>query len=346
MFGREKRAKALVIKDAQTSFDLAHAPLFRMRLIRLKKHEYRFYLIVHHLICDGLSIRHVFMTELQACYTAFASGIQPALPPLPFQYSDYSAWQRTSDRDKELTLAAQYWKKQLAAATPLRLPAVRAQQAASGEARFHVSSEMVEALKRPSEACGATLFMTLLAAFHVLLYHHTDESDQSIGTVTSTRNQHGCEKLLGLFINSVVLRTRVMPEASFPELVEHVRETTLSALGHEIPFGTLVSQLAGERETSISSLLQVMFVLVPKTANMSAQWRMGRAVPSLGLSKSDLYLEIIEADEGLTGRFTYGAGIFDPATIRRFNRDWIMLLDSIVAKPAQSVAELCRSLRR
>jgi surfactin family lipopeptide synthetase A len=346
---REKQVAELLTEDSKMKFDLGEAPLFRARLIQMADREFRFLVVAHHLIADGVSVYQLFVSELQSCYDAFAQDREPSLPPLPFQYPDYAEWQRKAVARRDPQKHLHFWEQQLGGGLPiLNLPLDRPRSAVrkfdGGAENFRISKEITLALKNAGESCQATLFMSVLAAFHLLLYIYTGDRDQVVGSATSTRKQLGTENLLGLFINTVVLRNTLSPDDSFLELIRRVRETTLELLTHDVPFDILVRRFGNEGVPSITPLFQVMFVLEPSTVLKSDEWQIVQPELDHTFPKSDLYLQVQENCDELIGRFTYSRDIFDAPNIARLNQLWVRVLAAAAANPNRSLEEISNSV--
>jgi surfactin family lipopeptide synthetase A len=346
---REKRLAELLTEDSKLKFDLSETPLFRARLVQMADRDFRFFLVAHHLIADGVSVYQLFVSELQSCYEAFVHDQEPSLPPLPFQYPDYAEWQRKAVARRDPQKHLNFWEQQLGGGLPvLNLPLDRPRSSVrefdGGTESFRISKEVTLALKNAGEDCQATLFMSLLAALHLLLYIYTGDRDQVVGSATSTRKQFGTENLLGLFINTVVLRNSLSPQDSFLELIRRVRETTLEVLTHDVPFDILVRRFGSEGVPSITPLFQVMFVLEPSTILKSDEWQIFQPEIDHTFPKSDLYLQIQENCDELVGRFTYCRDIFDAPNIARVKQLWIQVLAAVAANPNRSLEEISNSL--
>jgi Condensation domain len=346
---REKQVAELLAEDSKVQFDLGETPLLRMRLVRVADQDFRLLLIAHHLIADGVSVYQVFVSELQACYVAFAQGGEPSLPLLPFQYPDYAEWQRGSLDRRDLENDLQFWDQQLGGELPvMNLPLDRPRPASreleGGAESFRISKDVTLALKSVGESCQATLFMTLLGAFHLLLYKCTGDTDQVVGNPISTRKQLGSENLLGLFINTVVVRTRLSPQESFLKLIRSVRETILGVLTHDVPFDVLVRRFGTGSVPSVTPLFQVMFVFEPSIVLPSQEWRILQTEIEHVVPKADLYLQVEENCEQLIGRFTYCRDIFDSRSIVHLKQLWKDVLSTVAANPNRSLADLSKSL--
>ncbi|MCP4661375.1 MAG: non-ribosomal peptide synthetase, partial [bacterium] len=261
---RRVEAEALLHADATTPFDLEHGPLFRATLLRLDASGYVLVQNMHHVISDGWSIG-VFFRELGTLVAAFSAGRPSPLPPLPIQYADYAIWQRERLSGEFLERQLGYWKEQLGGRLPtLELPADRPRPRFQTHRGASVSrrlpAELSEALNALSQRHGASLFMTLLAVFNGLLHRYTGQEDLIVGSPIAGRQRLEVEGLIGFFLNTLALRTRLEAELSFRELLERVRKVLLDATAYqEVPFEKLLEELQPERDLSRSPLFQVFF---------------------------------------------------------------------------------------
>ena len=263
---REEEARQIAVAESRRPFDLEHGPLLRATLLILGETEYQLLLTMHHIASDGWSMG-VLVEELATLYDAFINDRPSPLPDLPIQYADYAQWQRDWLQGEVLEQQLNYWKKQLADAPELLAlptdhprPAVQTDQGATYS--FTLSSELTDQLKELSQQEGVTLFMTLLAAFQVLLYRYSNQTDIVVGSPIANRTHAEIERLIGFFVNTLVLRTDLSGNPSFRELLKRVREVTLAAYAHQdLPFEKLVEELNPKRDLSHSPLFQVMFVL-------------------------------------------------------------------------------------
>lgn len=344
---RERQVQHLAWAEAQRPFDLAQGPLFRAALLQLNQNEHVLLLTMHHIISDGWSMS-IFFRELSVLYAAFSTGKPSPLPELPVQYADFSLWQRQRLQGEALSNQLAYWKKQLQGAPPiLDLPTDRPRLAVSshhgaGEAIL-LSKSVTEALKTLSQREGVTLFMTLLAAFQLLLYRYTGQNDLVIGTPIANRTRIEIEGVIGFFLNTLALRLRLSSQLTFQELLGRVREVTLEAYAHhDLPFEKLVEELQPERDLSHTPLFQVWFVL--QNAPAHALQLPGLTVTALTATpetaKFDLTLSLEETDRGLQGILGYNTQLFEAATIERMARRFETLLQSIVAGPQQRLLNL------
>jgi amino acid adenylation domain-containing protein/FkbM family methyltransferase len=344
---RETAASQLAKEEAERPFDLEAGPLVRAGLLKLDEHEHVCLLTMHHIVSDGWSVS-VFINEVAALYESFVKGEESPLPELPVQYADYAVWQRERLQGEVLDNQLAYWKEQLdGAAAALELPTDRPRpptQTYSGARQsFQLNPELSRRLRELSRREGATLFMTLLAAFQVLLSRYSNQEDVSVGTPIAGRERRETEALIGFFINTLVMRTRVRGAESFGELLKRVRESCLGAYAHqEVPFEKLVEELDVERDMSRSPLFQVWFVLqnIP--------------MPSLGLpgltltasevdnttSKFDLLLAMTDTEEGLLGTLEYNTDLFDASTIGRLLGHFENLFEAIASDASLPVSQL------
>jgi acyl carrier protein len=233
---REARARQIANAHAHHPFDLETEIPLRTQLLRLGAQEHLLLVNVHHIASDGWSMG-VLARELSALYAAFTKGREPDLAALPIQYADYAAWQRQWLQGQVLERQLAYWKQRLADVAPLELPTDRSRppMASYKGARLDVElpQALVQALKALGQREGATLFMTLLSAFQVLLYRYSGQEDIAVGTPIAGRGRTEIEGLIGFFANTLVLRSDLSAKPSFRELLARVRETALGAYTHQ-----------------------------------------------------------------------------------------------------------------
>ncbi|BAY48986.1 amino acid adenylation domain protein [Scytonema sp. HK-05] len=338
---RETEIQRLSAEEFQRSFDLDQGPLLRCTLLHIGEQEHIALFTIHHIVSDGWSMG-VFVRELAALYRAFSAGKPSPLPELPIQYADFAVWQRQWLQGEVLQAQLAYWKKQLGNNLPvLQLPTTRprteVKTSRGGAQSFVIPSTLSAALQTLSRQEGATLFMTLLAGFQVLLQRYANQDDIVVGTDVANRNRAETESLIGFFVNLLVLRTDLSGNPSFQELLLRVREVTLEAYAHQdLPFEKLVEALRPERSLSNTSpLFQVLFVL--QNASMPALELPGLTLSQLEvenkIARFDLALFLTETEQGIVGKWQYNADLFDDSTIKRMTGHFEMLLNSIVAQP-------------
>ena len=253
----------LTAQCVQQPFDLSQDSLLRTRLLQLDENRSVLLLVLHHLVADGWS-RGVLMRELATLYREFTGDVIPALPPLPIQYADYTLWQQQWLQGAACRTQLDYWRQQLSGLPALALPTDRPRPAVpnftSRTCTCTLSSDCVTALKTLSQRAGTTLFMTLLAAFKLLLHRYSAQADIGVGVPVANRHHPEVEPLIGFFVNTLVLRTRFTDKMTFRELLLQVRQVTADAFQHgEVPFAKVVEALQPDRDLSQNPLFQVMF---------------------------------------------------------------------------------------
>ncbi len=350
---REAAIRIAAGEEVQRSFDLARGPLVRTRLIRIDEADWLLLVTTHHIISDGWSVG-VMTREFAALYADYAAGKPPALPPLPIQYADYAAWQRGwLDRPDEsgtspLQRQLSYWKDQLAGApAALALPTDRqrppAQTSNGAFHRFAVPPALTAGLHQLGQREGASLFMTLLAAFQVLLARYSGQDDITVGTPIANRTRPEIEPLIGCFINMLVLRGDLSGDPSFRTLLRRVRQTTLAAYDHQdLPFERLVEELKPPRDLSRTPLFQVLLALqnAPMPAVALADVTLRSQPVEMTTAKFDLELGLVENNGGLSAQIDYNTDLFDADTIARMAEHFLTLLTAAVADPAAPISRL------
>jgi amino acid adenylation domain-containing protein len=344
---KEAEVQKIVAHEARRPFDLATGPLSRARLLRLGEQEHVLMLTMHHIISDAWSMG-VLVRELGLLYEAFTAGKPSPLSELPIQYADFAVWQREWLRGEVLREQLEYWKKQLEGIpTALELqtdrprPPVLSYRGAT--LSFQYSAELSKALNDLSRREDVTLYLTLLAAFKVLLHRYTGQEDIAVGAPIANRNRVEAEGLTGFFANTLVMRTDLSGNPPFKQLLQRVRTVALDAYAHQdMPFEKLVEELAPERALNRQPLFQVMFVL--QNAPSQPLELPGLTVETLsfhtGTSKFDLHLSMREAGDHLTAVLEYSTDIFDESTVKRMMRHFENLLREIVANPEMGISQL------
>ncbi|HEU4328582.1 MAG TPA: amino acid adenylation domain-containing protein [Roseiflexaceae bacterium] len=341
------RVRELALAENSRPFDLARGPLLRVAVLRLSDTEHVLLLTLHHIISDGWSIEVLFR-ELADCYAAHAAGRAPALPPLEASYADFVRWQQDWLSGARLERRLAFWREQLSGTLPiLELPSDRprpAVQSSHGAARtFTVEPGLTAALRALGERAGATLFMTLLASFNVLLSRLSNQTDVLVGTPVANRSRPEYERLIGLFVNTLVLRTNLADDPTFDELLARVRETTLNAYEwQDLPLDRLIDTLDVPRDLSYSPLFQSMFTLqnAPKKALELGGLVIEQIDIDDGTTKCDLNLSVEEQGAALVATLEYSTDLFDGPTIDRLVAQYQELLRGIVAQPHLPVGRL------
>jgi amino acid adenylation domain-containing protein len=344
---REQEAGRLAALETLRPFDLATGPLWRTALFRLADEDHVMALTMHHIISDGWSMS-VLIKEVATLYRAYASGRPSPLPEPLIQYADFAHWQREWLTGEVLDGQLGYWKRQLADAPPaLELPSSRPRPALQTHrgATFNlaVPNATCEALKALGRREGATLFATLLAAFQTLLYRYTGQTDITVGTPVAGRTRAETEGLIGLFINTLVMRGRLAGDPTFRELLGRVRETVLEAHAHQdVPFEKLVEEVQPRRDMSHTPLFQVMFILqnTPPAELALPGLQLSQMKVASETAKFDLTLMMSEQGGDLTASFEYNTDLFDAASIARLGGHFRRLLEAIAADADQRLSAL------
>ena len=344
---REEEAARLASVEANRPFDLAQGPLFRAKLLRLDEEEHVLIVTMHHIVSDGWSIG-VLIRELAALYGAFRLGKPSPLPELPIQYADYSLWQQKWLRGDVLETQLEYWKKQLDGIPALvEVPTDRPRSAVSSLRGASLSAipppGLLERLNALARSEHSTLFMTLLAAFQVLLSRYTGQEDIAVGSPIAGRNQVETEGLIGFFVNTLVLRGDLSGDPSFRQLLARIREIALEAYAHQdLPFEKLVEELQPVRIPSQTPLFQVVFQLAtssreePKFPDLRVNWFHFETESA----KFDLSLSVIARPDRLSSVIEYRTDLYDAETIHRMLRHWQVLLTGIAADPDRPISEI------
>ncbi|HYX25093.1 MAG TPA: condensation domain-containing protein, partial [Thermoanaerobaculia bacterium] len=346
---RETEAGRLIAAERRLPFDLGRGPLLRLFVLRLGPEDHLAPSSMHHVISDGWSTG-LFFAELAALYEAFSTGAPSPLPELPIQYADFAVWQRERLRGELMAEQVGYWRDQLAGSPPLLpLPTDRprppVQRLRGAVTPFALPAELARAARTLARRQGASLFMVLLAAFQALLARWTGEDDVPVGTFAGNRGRAELEKLIGFFINTLVLRTRLEDGPGFSALVARVREVTLGAFAHqEVPFEKLLEELRLDRDLSHTPLFQALFVLQNYPLQAVELSRVRLAPLDEGGTKThvnfDLELILAEVGDTVQGATGYNAELFDAGTIERLNRHLAALLDAALRQPERPVHEL------
>ncbi|HVR99921.1 MAG TPA: condensation domain-containing protein, partial [Thermoanaerobaculia bacterium] len=326
---RLPEVRRLAFEQVRRPFDLARGPLLRGILAALDGRERAILLTTHHIVTDGWSMV-LLMKELGALYEAFAQGRPSPLPPLPLQYADFAVWQRRWLTGEVLESELAYWRSRLGdLPSALELPVDHprpAVQTFDGAIRsLPLPADLLDRLQELSQRRGTTLFMTLLAAFKTLLWRYTGQADFAVGTPTAGRNRKEVEGLIGFFVNTLVLRTDLAGDPPFLELLDRVREVTLSAYSHQdLPLEKLVQELQPERDLSRTPLFQVVFALqnTPPGAAETPGFELVPLMTDSGVANYDLTLTVLAAEV----QVQYNRDLFNATTVQRLAGHFAVLL--------------------
>ncbi len=342
----------LANREALRPFDLAAGPLLRVHAVRLAERSWALLINIHHINSDGWSTG-VLYRELITLYRAFAAGEPSPLDPLEIQYADFAVWQRGWLQGEALDSQVAYWAKQLAAVPPaLQLPADHRrrdlERFAGGMDSFQLDPDLSEGLNRYCREQGVTLFMVALAVYDVLLYRYSGQKDILIGSGIANRTYKGLEELIGFFINTLVMRTRIHPHDSFSALLGQVREMALDAYSHQdLPFERLIDELKIERSLVSNPLCQVGLLVQNFPVRFDSQNLPGIQLGPLGTggvdtggANFDLTIFLREAGDWIAGGIEYNADLFEATTIRRLAGHYRNLLAAAIEEPSRSLLDL------
>ncbi|MDT7808210.1 MAG: hypothetical protein QOJ70_2023, partial [Acidobacteriota bacterium] len=344
---QEAEVQFFVEEEAQKPFNLEEVPVLRTKLLRLSEEEHVLLVTTHHIVSDGWSMG-VLIREMAVLYKAYVNGQVSPLEELTIQYADFAHWQRQWLSDETLQSQLAYWKRQLSGADsvlaiPTDKPRPPVQTYRGALIDVTISSQLTEQLKELSRREGVTLYMTLLAAFKVLLSRYSRQSEVVVGSPIANRNRAEIEPLIGFFVNTLVLRTDLSGDPTFEELLKRVREMALEAYAHQdVPFEKLVEELQPERDMSRHPLFQVAFTLQntpisePELPGLSM-----KVMPDEDkASKFDFNLVLEETAGELKGTLCYSTDLFDGATMSRLNEQLRMLLEAVSVDPSQRLSQL------
>lgn len=335
--------------EALTPFDLAKDWPLRAQLLRCDDQAWTLLVTVHHIAADGWSVP-ILLQELNALYRAEATGVAAALPELTVQYADFAAWQRRLWSDGQLNRELDFWRRALAGAPAcLDLPCDRprpSRQSHRGDAvPLAIDAELTDALRELGGRSGATLFMTLLAAWMVLLARHSGNDDLVVGAPVAHRTRAELEPLIGFFVNTLALRADLSGNPPFTTVLAQLRARCLAAYAHQsAPFDRLVDALQVPRHLAHAPVFQVMFAW-QNQGTAQAQWSLPDVMvqpltcPN-PIAKFDLTLSLAESECGLTGSLEFATDLFDRDTIERWAGHFTNLLRSIVASPSSAIGAL------
>jgi amino acid adenylation domain-containing protein len=339
---RDAELERIIREENGRSFDLENGPLMVARLVTLAAEDHQLLLTLHHIVCDGWSLR-VLSHELLTLYAAHATGTSARLPELRIQYADFAQWQRAQLTGDAFERQLAYWRKQLADAPELRLPSDRVRPAVpsfrGGLVPLAIAPEQGRAVARLCRESEATPFVVLMSAFMALLSRLAGQEDFVIGTPVASRTHPELEPLIGFFVNTLVLRADLRGGPGFREFVARVRTAALDAFSHQdVPFERLVEELAPERLLGRNPLFQVIFQLFSPQDGA-----LGEAAPvarQRGTAKFDLRLDLWPTlNGGYAGELEYSEDVFDDATGRNIARQFCIMLASLLDGPDAPVCD-------
>ncbi|HYK22282.1 MAG TPA: amino acid adenylation domain-containing protein [Pyrinomonadaceae bacterium] len=344
---KEETVARFAAEEARTPFNLAKGPLLRVKLVRLAPEDHVLLMTMHHIISDGWSLK-ILIGEIGALYDAYTNGQQAELPALSIQYADFAVWQREWLQGERLEAQLSYWREQLAGGPlllelPTDRPRPNFKTFHGADVHLKFSKSLSEEITQLDRREGATLFMSLLTAFSVLLYRYTNQEDILVGTPIANRNRAEIESLIGFFVNTLVLRVRLSDAMTFRELLRQIRETALEAYAHQdLPFEKLVEELQPGRTLSHSPLFQVMFHLQNALTERFSLSGLSMSLLEVETqtAKFDLSLSMAESTEGLVGTLNYNTDLFDRPSVERMARHFEHLLEAAVSNPDEQISRL------
>ena len=341
----------LSAEESRRPFDFRTGPLFRVRLFALGTDDHALVFTMHHIVTDGWSLEVIF-DELTHVYEAIESGTTPELAPLPIQYADYAAWQRTWLSGDELERQTAYWKSRLAGLEPFDPPTDRPRPALQDPTRAIIPVPADEAVWKNLEELGrregATFFMSLVAAWAVLSWRFSGQRDIAIGSPVAGRTRTELDRLVGIFINILALRVDVDPRSSFRSLLAAVRKTALDAYAHQdLPFERVVEALQPERDLSRAPIVQTVVSLQHASRETAQAGFVSFEPIDTGLvdARYDLSLLVQETANGPWAGLSYGAALFEPARMERLAASFVELLREIAISPDAPLEDLARDPR-
>lgn len=346
---REYEVRQIIQTEFERTFVLSEAPLFRVILLRLSAREHVLSFVLHHIIADGASME-VLVRELMTLYAAYREGQPSPLEPLSVQYADFVLWQRAWLHGEMIERLLTYWKEHLAGMSPVldlptdrpRAPVATFMRAARTPIRLSPSlaASLIELGRRHT----ASLYMVLLAGLKILLARLSGQNDVTVGSPISERTHARAEGLIGLFVNALVMRTKLSGDPTFAELLARVRDNALGAYVHQaLPFERLVAELQPPRDLSRQPLAQVMFTLdvSPERRALSLAGLQMEEIPAAQETARFDLLVTLELNKGvIQGSFEYPADLFDAATIDRYVKWYQQLLEQVAADPQRPLSQL------
>src|SRR3954468_3461099 len=336
----------LCLAAAIKPFCLESAPSVRAVLLRLNDRDHVLQLTLHHIISDAWSI-NILLAEAVQFYEAFLSGHMRSLPPLQVQYWQFAAEERAALLKNEMEADLVYWRKQLQGMVPTQLPADRTppsyQTNLGAKLSVSLHSELFDKIQELRRKEGLTLFMVLVAGLQIVMGRWMAQEDITVGTAVANRKSAELEALIGLFVNTLVIRTSLAGNPTVRELCKRIRQVCLGAYAHQdLPFDSLVIELNPERNLKRNPLFQIMFTLenAPAPHARLSGLRLEPMVLDLGASAFDMALSVWEARGKLEGWLEFNTGVFEAATMKRFGEHWSRILGEMANDPEKEIANL------
>ncbi|MDQ9589095.1 amino acid adenylation domain-containing protein, partial [Serratia marcescens] len=343
----QSQARQLAQRLTEAPFDLTQGLLVRAALIRLADEEHLFLLTCHHIISDGWSTG-ILLRELGALYGALRRGDADPLPPLTLQYADYAAWQRRYLTPERLAAQAQYWRETLSDAPalltlPTDRPRPTVQSFSGGEVPIAIDAELTQALRQFSRQHGGTLFMTVLAAWSLVLARMAGQQELVIGTPEANRGRLETESLVGFFVSTLALRIDLRDDPDLPTLIARIRHAVLAAReNRDLPFEQVVELVNPPRHLGYTPLFQVMLAWQDGSVRDISLPGLQAESAELGyqIAKYDLTLDLAERDEQISGTLNFATALFDRATAERYGVYLVQVLRAMATNATQPASHL------
>ena len=343
----QSQARQLAQRLTEAPFDLTQGPLVRAALIRLADEEHLFLLTCHHIISDGWSTG-ILLRDLGALYGALRRGDADPLPPLTLQYADYAAWQRRYLTPERLAAQAQYWRETLSDAPalltlPTDRPRPTVQSFSGGEVPIAIDAELTQALRQFSRQHGGTLFMTVLAAWSLVLARMAGQQELVIGTPEANRGRLETESLVGFFVSTLALRIDLRDDPDLPTLIARIRHAVLAAReNRDLPFEQVVELVNPPRHLGYTPLFQVMLAWQDGSVRDISLPGLQAESAELGyqIAKYDLTLDLAERDEQISGTLNFATALFDRATAERYGVYLVQVLRAMATNATQPASHL------
>ena len=341
------RAEKLIRDYSHTEFDVERAPLYKFALIRLEDRHYKFVIVIHHSIADGWSMG-IFVRDLMAMYEAVVKNTEPLLPPLTVQYADYACWLNMWLKSPQAAKQMRYWMDYLEGAH-FRLdlkctnPRKEYQTFEGSRCHLHISQELTARIERLNTALESTMYMTLLSAYAVLLYHYSGCEKFVIGSPVANRIIPEVENIIGLFINSIQQKFEIRSKTTLKDIIRNTRKASINALGNQnIPFEKVVNAVKPPRDPSRHPIFQHLFIFQNAHIGQIECAGMKIKFDEIGsdTAKLDLTLDMQKRADCLEGWFEYNTELFDRDVIEQMAERFVSILEIMSQSPDISISEL------
>lgn len=343
----EARIRQTLLDAIQRPFDLSSDLPIRALLLRHSEQSAILCLTLHHIACDGWSL-DILAAEFAACYRAALLGLDANLPDLSAQYAEFALWQRQRLDAVRLAEQTEFWRAQLAAPLPaLEFPKLASTRASTEHrgafVEFKIPADLVERLRNLGQSLSASLFMTLLSGYYLMLHKYSGQTDIVVGVPIANRQLRAFENLIGLFVNTLVLRNRLQTSAGFDKLLSDVRQTVLNAFVHQdFPFEKLLEIVPVERDLQRNPIFQAKFrleTLAPGDAGIPGL-KLTRLPQPVVKAKLDLSMDLYETGDGIVGALEFDTALFDAETVNNMARHYLNLLEAAADYPQRPLAAL------